>query len=89
MEESVAAKSRMETQAFSAEKSARLQTLDRAFSRGVPSEETLIRLQSDIREIHTLDVELNGDTQQKTAQGFVLYGHEIIIRRKIPLDVLR
>ncbi|MBQ3506234.1 MAG: AAA family ATPase [Clostridia bacterium] len=72
LEESVAAKSRMETQAFSAEKTARLQTLDRAFSRGVPSEETLIILQSDIREIHTLDVELNGDTQQKTARDQTL-----------------
>jgi uncharacterized protein YhaN len=72
LQESVAAKSRIETQAFSAEKSARLQMLDRAFSRGVPTEETLTILQANIREIHTLDVELNGATQQKTARDQTL-----------------
>ena len=72
LEASVAAKSRQETQAFSAEKSARLQMLDKAFSRGVPTEETLAKLQSDIRDIHTLDVELSGGATVKTARDDAL-----------------
>ena len=72
IQESVVAKSRQETQAFSAEKSARLTELDRAFARGVPTEDTLAKLQSDIRDIHTLGVEIERGTIAETARDQAL-----------------
>lgn len=59
LERSVAAKSRMESQAFSAEKAARLKTLEEVFANGVPTGETLERLQADVNEIHALSVEID------------------------------
>ena len=68
LQECVVEKGRLETQAFSAEKSARLATLDKAFSRGVPTQEQLLKLQADIAEIHTLGVEIEQGAASETAR---------------------